>query len=188
MTPEIQILRKKHDPKKKIGKVDYLIGEINQTGECVDFAAVEVQSVYISGYSAKAAFDDFISTGKLTAHALSRPDFRSSAQKRLMPQLNLKVEVFRRWGKKFFVAVDSAFYERIPPFKKESSFENSEITWQVYPFNRDVAGGDYQMGEPSVVFSLWDEVKAALREGIAPTQDEILRSMEKNRKSFHLDL
>ena len=71
---------------------------------------------------------------------MRRPDFRSSAQKRLMPQLALKVPIFRRWNKRFFVAVDRTFYGELPTLK-ERSLGNSEITWLVYDFQRQAQGG-----------------------------------------------
>ena len=100
--PEIRILRIEtagSSKDKKIGKVDFLIGKTD--GRIVeDFAAVEVQASYFSGESIRPALNEFLKVGRLDA-AISdrRPDFRSSAQKRLMPQLQLKVPVFRRWRK-----------------------------------------------------------------------------------------
>ena len=49
--PEVRILTtvgKDGQPGKKIGKVDFLLGKIID-GKVVDFAAVEVQAVYMSG-------------------------------------------------------------------------------------------------------------------------------------------
>jgi hypothetical protein len=71
-----------------------MIAALNDQGDPADFAALEVQSVYISGTSIRPAFEAFLETGTLTEDCERHPDFRSSAQKRLMPQLSLKVPVF----------------------------------------------------------------------------------------------
>src|SRR5947207_2283234 len=52
--------------------------------------------------------------------------------------------------------------------------ENSEITWLVYELNRNASGVGYSMSDPDVIFTLWDDVLTALREGEAPQQSEVL--------------
>jgi hypothetical protein len=178
--PEVRILKvvQEGSADRKIGKIDFMLAEVDSKGTAKDFAALEVQSVYISGASVKPSFNHFIKTGKIDDHSARRPDFRSSAQKRLMPQLSLKVPIFRRWGKKFFVAVDSTFFKSIPPMKSVDGLDNSEVTWLAYPF---IAQNEsYPMGDPVVTYTQWDDVVAALREGTAPRPQEILEELDKN--------
>ncbi len=176
--PEIRILKLPglvDGPLKKIGKVDFLLGKVVD-GQVVDFAAVEVQAVYFSGGALKPAFKKFLATR--SAENLNddrRPDFRSSAQKRLVPQLQLKVPVFRRWGKKFFVVVDAAFFGSLPTFERTTA-PNSEITWLAYPFAYGATG--YELGEPDIVHSSWDDVQTSLREGRPPEPIEILEELQ----------
>ncbi len=173
--PEVRVLEVLRDGKrKKIGKVDFLLARV-EAGEAVDFAALEVQAVYISGVTIRPAFDRYIRTGKLADDAKRRPDFRSSAQKRLMPQLALKVPIFRRWGKRFFVATDSSFFSELPRMSPQSS-GNSEVTWLSYDFERQSEGG-FRMSSPTVIHTLWDDVETALREGKAPEKSEILAQL-----------
>ena len=94
VVPEVRVLEvERRGRKKKIGKVDFLLVKI-ESGEAVDFAALEVQAVYISGRSIRPSFDSYMRDGKLDSDSKRRPDFRSSAQKRLMPQLALKIPIF----------------------------------------------------------------------------------------------
>ncbi len=173
VAPEMRILRVPRTG-KRIGKVDFVIASLDAQGRPADFAAVEVQSVYLSGYSIRPAFDRYLATGDYDTVQRNRPDYRSSAQKRLMPQLSLKVPVFRRWGKRFFVVVDAPFFAALPPIKEVPAAENSEVTWLVYPLGRLPGGCGYALGEPRVVFTHWDDVLTALREGEAPQQSEVL--------------
>jgi len=173
--PEVRVLEVLRDGKrKKIGKVDFLLARI-EGGKAVDFAALEVQAVYISGKTIRPAFDRYVRTGVLTDEGKRRPDFRSSAQKRLMPQLALKVPIFRRWGKRFFVATDSTFFTELPQMNPQS-VGNSEVTWLSYDFERQPDGG-YRMRMPNVVHTLWDDVETALREGKAPEKSELLAQL-----------
>jgi len=176
--PEMRLLEIP-ETKRKIGKIDYLIALLNEAGEPVDFAAVEVQAVYISGKSTRSSFRTFLETGKLSETAKRRPDFRSSAQKRLMPQLSLKVPVFRRWGKRFFVAVDSAFFRAMPKLPTVSA-DNAEITWLVYPFSRSDSG--FNMQDPMLYHTDWNDVLTALREGVPPSREEVLDGLKKAKK------
>ncbi len=92
-----------------------------------------------------------------------------------MPQLQLKVPVFRRWGKKFFVVVDSEFFSSLPAFPATTP-SNSELTWLAYPIVR--GGNVYSLSDPKVVFSEWDEVQNSLREGKPPEPSEIVSELQ----------
>lgn len=186
--PEVRILKipgaAKSGGDRKIGKVDFLLGKI-ESGHVVDFCAVEVQSVYFSGGAIRPALSHFLKNRKLDLTISERrPDFRSSAQKRLMPQLQLKVPVFRRWGKKFFVVVDTQFFGELPNFGGTIA-ANSELTWLNYPIQK-ADSGNFKLMAPEVIYSEWDEVKNALREGVAPDPSEIISELEakllKNKK------
>lgn len=174
--PEVRVLTIPGPRPKKIGKIDFMLTSLDSDGKPQDFAALEIQAVYISGKSIKPAFNHYLKHRKLPANASRRPDFRSSAQKRLMPQLSLKVPIFRRWGKKFFVAVDETFFDEMPSMRPVDGVENSEVTWLVYGFEKE--GADFAMRLKRVVFTHWDEVVAALREGVAPKPAEMLSELE----------
>ncbi|MBI1262172.1 MAG: hypothetical protein GC184_10645 [Rhizobiales bacterium] len=176
--PEVRILKIESEdeaPDRKIGKVDYILGRIVD-GKVVDFAAVEVQAVYFSGGETRSPMNFFLENDHLDLkNSDRRPDFRSSAQKRLIPQLQLKVPVFRRWGKKFFVVVDTQFFNALPNFSSTSQ-GNTEITWLSYPIKK--VGANYSMQNANIIYSEWDEVQNALREGIPPDPSEIVEELQ----------
>lgn len=176
--PEVRVLTIPGPKPRKIGKIDFMLTALDPDGKPQDFAALEIQAVYISGKSIKPAFHHYLKHKKLPADASRRPDFRSSAQKRLMPQLSLKVPIFRRWGKKFFVAVDDTFFAELPRMREVDGVENSEVTWLVYGF--DKKADRFVMSFRRAVFTHWDEVVTALREGIAPKPSEMLSELASN--------
>lgn len=178
--PEYKLLTVKGGGKKgkdkKIGKVDFLIGSLCE-GHIVDFAAIEVQAVYTSGGGVRDSFDSYFGRNlKASIDDELRVDFRSSAQKRLFPQLALKVPVFRRWGKKFFVVIDNRFFDALPEFETTAS-GNSEITWLSYPL---VGNGEkLSFDEVEIIYSEWDAVSHALREGDPPeSPTEVLSELQ----------
>ena len=178
--PEVRILKisgeSTESRERKIGKVDFILGQI-ENGKVIDFAALEVQAVYFSGTEIRSALRYFLDHTKLDLDNSSRrPDFRSSAQKRLMPQLQLKVPVFRRWGKKFFIVVDTLFFKALPSFTEAKDAANSEITWLCYPISK--SGTNYELGEANIHYSEWDEVRNALREGEPPDPAEVLTELQ----------
>lgn len=177
--PEIRILEiaSKVEGKrpKKIGKVDFLLGKIDE-GKVTDFAAVEIQAAYFSGGSLRKVFAHYMSNRSVEGlDTKRRPDFRSCAQKRLVPQLQLKIPVFRRWGKKFFVVVDNEFFGSLPDFP-ETTPSNSELTWLTYPIIR--TNGRFALADPKIIYSEWDEVQNSLREGKPPEPHEIVRELQ----------
>lgn len=166
--PEYKLLSipgEENGREKKIGKVDFMLGKM--TGAKIsDFAALEIQSVYTSGGGVADAFEDFISSGKIGLEGSLGVDFRSSAQKRLVPQLRLKVPIFRRWGKKFFVAIDDTFFGALPEFGCTSE-GNSELTWLSYPLRQKDANPLF-LDNPTPYFTEWSKVEQALDEGKPP--------------------
>lgn len=177
--PEIRILQvpdpKKSGGMKKIGKVDFVLGKV-EAGVVTDFCAVEVQAAYFSGTETRSALKHFMERRHFgTWDIFRRPDFRSSAQKRLIPQLQLKVPVFRRWGKKFFVVVDAQFFRSLPDFRTTTP-ANSELTWLVYPFERHDEA--YQMKDVQPTYTEWADVETSLREGRAPDPKEIIAELQ----------
>jgi hypothetical protein len=158
------------------------VARLTNNEDVCDFAALEVQSVYFSGKTVRPVLDDYLRTGLVAESSERRLDYRSSAQKRLIPQLSLKVPVFRRWGKKFFVAVDDLFYDHLPISKTVNTLANSEVTWVVYPFSKTRTR--FTMGRPRVVFTLWEDVLTALREGQEPTPEEIISQISEKKAAY----
>lgn len=103
-----------------------------------------------------------------------------------MPQLSLKIPLFRRWGKKVFVGVDSRFFEALPSMRTVDNIANSEVTWLVYPFER--TRGRYTMGDAKVVYTAWDDVLTALREGVAPDPREVLDEIARKQRERNLTI
>jgi hypothetical protein len=138
------------------GNIDHVLISYDAEGRVVDFGALEVQAVYISG-NVRRPFVDFVTD---PARYLSRdwsrpanrprPDYLSSSRKRLVPQLLYKGAILRSWGKRQAVALHRSFFMTLPALDPVEP-EAADIAWLVY----DLA---YNHGEQRLELTLQETV------------------------------
>lgn len=125
---------------KSAGNIDIVLVSYDEKGQIVDFGALEVQGVYISG-NIRRPFEHFMQDpssrvrmnweGKLH---YPRPDYLSSSRKRLAPQLIYKGGILKAWGKRTAVALNRGFFNTLPKLK-EIDPKNADIAWLIYDLN-----------------------------------------------------
>lgn len=122
---------------KSAGNIDVVLVSYDAAGRILDFGALEIQAVYISG-NIRQAFTYYMENPH--AHAemdwsrrryYPRPDFLSSSRKRLAPQLIYKGGILHTWRKKTAVALDAAFYRTLPSLPEVDPHE-ADIAWIIY--------------------------------------------------------
>jgi len=127
---------------RSAGNVDVVLVSYDDRGRVVDFGAIEVQAVYISG-NVRRPFEHYMEDPK-GRHAMDwvgqpnypRPDFLSSSRKRLAPQLIYKGGMLKSWGKKLAVVVDCHFFANLPELP-ETSQQAADIAWLIYELSYD---------------------------------------------------
>ncbi len=125
---------------KSAGNIDIVIAAIDGKGEIVDFGAVEVQAVYITG-NVRNVFEKYMESPKKnydmewSARNYPSPDYLSSSRKRLAPQLIYKGGILHKWGKKLAVVVDENFFAQLPALE-EVDKESADIAWMIYGFQK----------------------------------------------------
>jgi hypothetical protein len=116
------------------GSIDIVLVSYDQNGKIIDFGALEIQAVYISG-NVRDVFDYYMEDpqSRVSAEWLSRPcpDYLSSSRKRLVPQLLYKGGILHSWGKKIAIALSKSFFDTLPTMIKVSR-EKAHIAWFVY--------------------------------------------------------
>jgi len=126
---------------KSAGNIDIVIASIDKNGEIMDFGAVEVQAVYITG-NVRNVFEKYMENPKANygmewpAKNYPSPDYLSSSRKRLAPQLIYKGGILHKWGRKMAVVVDENFFDQLPELK-EVDKEFADIAWMIYGFQRN---------------------------------------------------
>lgn len=121
---------------RDLGTIDNLI--VVPSTVPLQWCAIEKQAVYFSGDSMKKDFRGIRlneGPGLPFPSGKRRPDYRSSGPKRLMPQLQMKVPWFRRWGKKMAVVVDEDFFrEVVGEVKVVDEIPDCEVAWFVVKY------------------------------------------------------
>ena len=155
---------------KSAGNIDVVLVAYDDQGRIVDFGALEIQAVYISG-NIRQPFERYIQDPiKLEAFDWSnqrfypRPDYLSSLHERLAPQLIYKGGILQSWGKKQAIALHSGFYEMLPNLA-EVSPDVADVAWLVYDLVLDSAQKRYHLTLSKTVYTLF---KPALDKIITP--------------------
>lgn len=119
------------------GNIDIVLCAYDQSGSIVDFSALEIQAVYISG-NVRNPFEAYMENPTqnwkmdwTNQPNVPHPDYLSSSRKRLAPQLIFKGGIFHSWGKKMAVALNSGFFEKLP-LLTEVSQDEADIAWLIY--------------------------------------------------------
>lgn len=131
-------------------------------GKVLDFGALEIQAVYISG-NVRRPFEHFIENPAVNANMdwrkkpnYPRPDYLSSSRKRLVPQLIYKGGILTAWKKKVAVALDKGFYNTLPKLK-ETTFEQSDLAWLIYDLKYDNEQKKYSLKNEKTVYTVFNE-------------------------------
>jgi Restriction endonuclease NotI len=153
-------LNDRHD--RTAGNIDIVLVSYDQDGRVVDFGALEVQAVYISG-NIRNPFTVYMENPETNAkfdwseeRNYPHPDYLSSSRKRLAPQLLYKGGILNSWGKKTAVALNRGFYETLPPFEPVTASEG-EIAWLVYDLTLDHSQNLYKLVRDKIVYTKFSD-------------------------------
>jgi hypothetical protein len=133
--PEVRL---KDSSGKSAGNIDLVIVQYDEQGKMIDYGALEIQAVYISG-NVREPFEHYMQlsidgqkTFSWKGHAkYPRADFLSSSRKRLVPQLLFKGKILQSWGRKCAVALDEPFFNTLPDLTIVDE-EHAEIAWMIF--------------------------------------------------------
>jgi hypothetical protein len=122
---------------KSAGNIDVVLVATDEQGQIIDFGALEIQSVYISG-NIRKPFAAYMDNPANNIHLdwfnhkdYPRADYLSSSRKRLAPQLIHKGSILNAWGRKIAVAVDSGFFATLPSLPQVPAAQ-ADLAWMVY--------------------------------------------------------
>ncbi len=144
---------------KSAGNIDVVLVAYDARGRVLDFGALEVQAVYISG-NIRRPFERYLETkdsdldwrGKAN---FPHPDYLSSSRKRLAPQLIFKGGILRSWGKKTAVALNKSFFATLPTLA-EVDKKDADIAWMIYDLNVEAGSKRYVLQLHKIVYTKFD--------------------------------
>ncbi len=150
---------------KSAGNIDIVLVAYDERGQIVDFGALEVQAVYISG-NIRRPFEFYVKNPEAhyamdwSGHRYyPRPDYLSSSRKRLAPQLIYKGGILNAWHKKMAVALHRGFYEAMPELP-EVPREAANMAWLVYDLVLDEEQNVYRL-------TLWRKIYTQFQAALA---------------------
>lgn len=103
------------DSTRKAGRIDWiLVRPDSLNAGQLRWCAIETQALYFSGRLMKPDFEAYAAQRQVIFPSfVRRPDHRSSAAKRLAPQLSVKVPRLTQWSAKTVVLVDQYFRSKM---------------------------------------------------------------------------
>jgi len=154
---------------REVGRIDNIL--VIPDTQPLQWCAVEIQAVYFSGRNMRLHFDEIRrhrGPGLPFPKVNRRPDYRSSAPKRLMPQLQIKVPTLSRWGKKMAVVVDQDFFGALGSMEVTSDLSNCDVAWFVVAYEEDSHA--VRLRRHKVVFTTLQDSVDGLIAGRPPAQ------------------
>jgi hypothetical protein len=142
------------------GNIDMVLVSYDDRGRLLDFGALEVQGVYVSG-NIRRPFEQFISDPEryratdFKGPNYPRADYVSSSRKRLAPQLIYKGGILNTWGKKQAVAVHSSFMASLPVLR-EVPVERAQVAWLVYDLALNAQTNRYALTSAKTIYTEFD--------------------------------
>ena len=138
------------------GNIDYVLVAYDDKGHVIDFGAVEVQSVYISG-NVRRPFEYYMEdrvnrTQMEWSSTFVRADYLSSSRKRLVPQLLYKGKIIHAWQKKTAIVLHENFYTTLPELPVVEP-ENAEVAWLIYGLDLNSATNQYQLSLRETIYT-----------------------------------
>ena len=143
---------------KSAGNIDVVLVSYDAEGHLLDFGALEVQAVYISG-NVRRPFEAYMKDPAANTQLnwkgqrhYPRADFLSSSRKRLAPQLIYKGGILHSWRRKMAVAVDAAFFATLPDLPVTTAAE-ADVAWLVYDLVTSAQDNRYHLTRTQTVFT-----------------------------------
>lgn len=147
---------------KSAGNIDVVLVSYNELGKVLDFGALEVQAVYISG-NVRNPFEKYMEDPQGNQNLnwskernYPKADYLSSSRKRLAPQLIFKGGIFKAWGKKTAVALNTGFFETLPELE-EVPKEEADVAWLVYDLVHNETRNEYVLTRAKQVYTKFNE-------------------------------
>jgi hypothetical protein len=146
---------------KSAGNIDVVLVSYNERGRVLEFGALEVQAVYISG-NVRRPFEYYMEDPASRQNMVwrgrqyyPRADYLSSSRKRLAPQLIFKGGILSAWGRKIAVAMDKNLFRTLPRLE-ETPREKAEVAWLVYDLQPNPEKTAYILSRYQILYTSFE--------------------------------
>jgi hypothetical protein len=154
----LQEVRLKDAEGKSAGNIDFVLVAYDDRGRVIDFGALEVQAVYISG-NVRRPFEYYMADRASRQNMAwtatrARPDYLSSSRKRLVPQLISEGVILKAWGKKLAVVLHEGFHSTLPSLPAVEPAQ-ADIAWMIYGLDLDIDVNRYSLTRRNMLYTLF---------------------------------
>jgi len=151
-------VRLKDKDGKSAGNIDVVLCSYDEQGRVIDFGALEIQAVYISG-NVRNPFEHYMEDPKSRTNMdwsgrpnYPRADYLSSSRKRLAPQLLFKGGIIKAWKKRVAIAINRGFFDTLPAMD-EVAASQADMAWLVYDLVKDTSNNVYVLTRGEAVYT-----------------------------------
>lgn len=169
---------------KSAGNIDVVLVSYNEQGQVLDFGALEVQAVYISG-NIRDPFTAYIQDPEANANLnwlgkrnYPRADFLSSSRKRLAPQLIYKGGILHSWGRKMAVAVDIPFFSQLPELPQVEP-QAADVAWLIYELRESPHSSSYRLAHVRTVYTQFTSALLKITTAHPGSEDDFLKLLQR---------
>ncbi len=173
------------------GNLDLVLVAQDADGRVVDFGAVEVQAVYISG-NVRVPFKEYTAdpegylTGKHPGKYWVRPDYLSSSRKRLAPQLIYKGGILKTWGKKLAVVIQKNFFATLPELAQVAP-EEADIAWMLYDLEYNSEHERYSLVHMDTIYTQFSSALDRITTAEAGAVEDFVRQLQRSIEAKKID-
>jgi len=175
---------------KSAGNIDIVLIAYDTEKKVIDFGALEIQAVYISGNIRKPFRvymkdpENNYNTNLGIKRNFPKPDYLSSSRKRLVPQLIFKGGILKGWKKKIAVVIHKSFYAGLPKLPTVAPNE-ADIAWMIYDLNYQEESKTFLLSNSEIIYTkLEPAVEAITISDAGPIADFINLLQDKLIKSL----
>lgn len=169
---------------KSAGNIDVVLLAHDSAGRIIDYGALEVQAVYISG-NVRKPFEHYMENPAERCNMdwrrqpnYPRPDYLSSSRKRLAPQLIFKGGILNSWKRKMAVALNAGFYNTLPALA-EVDKADADIAWFIYDLQFDAAQNRYLLKRRKTVHTKFEEALLRITRSEAGNEAPFMKNLQK---------
>lgn len=166
---------------KSAGNIDMVLVAYDECGRIMDFGAVEIQGVYISGnvrnpfeQCIKGLPDELNWKGKKN---YPTPDYLSSSRKRLAPQLIYKGGILKAWAKKTAVILNKGFFDTLPRMSKVKP-EDADMAWFIYDLKHNASKNCFELTKLDTVYTKFKEALDEITKSRPGDQSDFLKVLQ----------
>lgn len=166
---------------KSAGNIDLVLVSYDRNGKILDFGAVEVQAVYISG-NIRQPFEKYMENMSpdfawSTGYNYPKADYLSSSRKRLVPQLMFKGGILNAWKKKIGVVLQESFFNTLPELPQVDK-DSSDIAWFVYGLDFNKSECVYSLVKRKVIYTRFGEVLTTISTPVPGKIEDFINTLQ----------